>query len=416
MFSKSLKLHSPTEISSAEQPMGLLNQEALAAVFRKCGGKYVAVTHTWGSFSNLYDAMSPTNLTPVSDLSKLICMQKLHAMGMWIDIYDVNQQLEKIKNAQVQWMGEVYFHADAVVWITTTKDEQTLTLLEDLTLLKVLDEAHIHEWAEKESERILGWQPARKSTSADHVGAFEHWARAWTYQEVALAKELHAVSPYTGREWNIPALKSKLGTVRRVLSKASVVESDEIKHLRRLTNGARSDFDLISQARPHGPSKHHSIKLDRFRVHREMTSTRIAGFAKDILFTHLWIFGIPKSELDYAKNVTWNIRRFCAYLISRGQMTIAANQATPAGVRNACWIPPQILELRDLDAKHKAGDTSVLQSISQQPKFAPLPVKVLDDGKLQVTTRVKQLHGDVWIAYLNVKDSVVFLKKQCHIV
>ncbi|KAJ3015636.1 UNVERIFIED_CONTAM: hypothetical protein HDU68_012635 [Siphonaria sp. JEL0065] len=379
-----------------KQPSGFETQQHLSTLFPKCGSLYVAVTHKWGAFSNLYDE-SPASFghsTPICDLSKLVLMQQLIAQGnVWIDVYDVNQHDKSVLSAQVQVMGEVYYYADWVLWVTTAKDDQTLSLISDVDL------HDIPSWSAKESARILSWVPARNGDQPEQVGAFEHWTRAWTYQEIALAKEVRALSPYTGRDWSLKTVLKKVRQIWTKLGKQEkVTDTPELKKLRLLIKGCLNDLELVSQARLHD----HLSGMDNHRLHREIATSRTATRAKDVLFTHLWTLGIPKGLLDYTKSVEWNIRQFSALLISRGQIRTKR--------------PKSAMGLLDWDEAQAEGDTSVLRLVRLQPLSDPLPVQVLADGKLEVTTRVKQLHGDVWIAYLNKLESVVFLRQSNHIV
>ncbi|KAJ3061073.1 hypothetical protein HDU98_003016, partial [Podochytrium sp. JEL0797] len=402
---------------------GLKSQQYLASKFSKCGGSYVAVTHKWGAVSNLYDESpkSHKHSTPVSDLSKLRMLQQLVAAGdVWIDIYDNEQEDGSLKSAQVQLMGEVYFYADWVLWVTTARDDQTLCLLEEI------DGADIACWAKKESARILSWKPVRGSVTGgptDAIGAFEHWTRAWTYQEIVLANSVHAYSPYSDRDWSISRILRKVRDIWPKLGKADkLYESKEVKRLRLLIRASLNDLEIMSQARPdhahsHGTGKKaHRSQIQKHRLLREIQTPRVATRAIDILFSHLWTFGVPKGVLDYSRDVEWNVRQFSAYLICSGQMTIAANQIVPSGIQNACWVPLELLGLIELHKNKKEGSTAVLKMVKVERSREPLDFVVLEDGKLQVTTRVKQLHDDVWIAYLNERESVVFLKQKCHVV
>ncbi|KAJ3092466.1 hypothetical protein HK100_006932 [Physocladia obscura] len=399
----------PRSVATTQSWIMWKDQQYLASFFPKCATNYVAVSHKWGAISNLYDDSpnSPLHVTPVSDLSKLVLMQHLVANGnVWIDVYDIIQgkvsgEQRNVKSAQVELMGEVYFYADLVLWVTTARDDQTLALLEDA------DADNIQSWAQKESCRILSWSPPRDG------GAFEHWTRAWTYQEIALAKELHAVSPYTGRDWKMRLMLKKIRNIWTKVGKESRDhELEELKQLRRMIMGALNDLELVSQARSHN----HVSGMNNKRLIRELGTSRISTRAKDILFTHLWILGIPKGLLVYSESVEWNIRQFCAHLISRGQLTIGANNAAPVGVENACWIPPVLFKLLDDDANKREGDTSILKLVKLRPEDRIIPTRVLDDGRLELKTMVKQLHGDVWIAFLNGRESVVFLKSTSHTV
>jgi hypothetical protein len=386
---------------------GLESRQYLASYFTKCATNYVAVTHKWGAVSNLYDVSSPLRVSPICDLSKLVLMQQLVEHGtVWIDIYDIIQgkvygKEAEVRSAQVQLMGEVYFYADLVLWVTTARDDQTLALLDDVEVAgdnKIEKIEKVESWAQKESSRLFSWSPPRNG------GAFEHWTRAWTYQEIALAKDLHAVSPYTGRDWKCGRILRKVRTIWTIVGKESRQgESKEFEHLRLLIKGALSDLELISQGR----SRTVSV-MDNKRLGSELKNSRISTRAKDILFTHLWTLGIPKGQLDYSKSVEWNIRQFCAYLISRGQLTIGTNHTAP--IANGCWIPSYFFDLLDDDRKQREGDTSFLRRISVRPNGLIIPYKVLDDGRLELKTMVKQLHGEVWIAFLNKLESVVFLK------
>ncbi|KAJ3119136.1 Serine/threonine-protein kinase haspin [Physocladia obscura] len=85
---------------------GLKDQQYLASFFPKCSNNYVAVTHKW----DVYDIIQGT----VSDKQTVV------------------------KSAQVELMGEVYFYADLVIWVTTARDDQTLTLLEDADVDNIL--------------------------------------------------------------------------------------------------------------------------------------------------------------------------------------------------------------------------------------------------------------------------------------
>ncbi|KAJ3244378.1 hypothetical protein HDU77_009920 [Chytriomyces hyalinus] len=399
----------PNEVLDKVEVAGLMDQSYLASFFPKCAVPYVAVTHKWGAISNLYDdsPYSPLHVTPISDLSKLVLMQQLVANGnVWIDIYDIIQgkvsdEQAGVKSAQVELMGEVYYYADLVLWVTTARDDQTLALLDDV------DVDDIKSWAQSKSARILSWSPPREG------GTFEHWTRAWTYQEIALAKELHAVSPYTGRDWKIRSMLKKVRNIWTKIGKESRVhDSEEIKQLRLMIMGALNDFELVSQARSHN----YVSGMNNKRLIRELGTSRISTRAKDILFTHLWILGIPKGLLVYSESVEWNIRRFCAHLISRGQLTIGTNDNAPTGISNACWIPSVLFKLLDDDMNHREGDTYILKLVKLRPDEKCIPTRILDDGRLELTTMVKQLHGDVWIAFLNARESVVFLKSKSHTV
>ncbi|KAJ3194249.1 hypothetical protein HDU82_002522, partial [Entophlyctis luteolus] len=405
--------------------LNLVSRDEVGQIFSVCKRPYLAITHTWGAVSNLYDELSPIYVTRTRDLSKLILLQHLRSKrNAWIDVYDnvqsdsgksddLTAEQKKIQSAQINIMGEVYFYAEFVLWLTSASDDQTLTLLEEIPINKKTDNKQtlniLRGWAAANRKRILSWsQPENRG--------FEHWTRAWTYQEIANARELHAVSPYTNKTWDVARILEKCKLAMKGLhEKDDPNDSEEVKRLRSILRCCRSDLELVSQGR-------NVIKtgLDPFRISRELQGIRYASYARDVLFTHRMTLGIPNGLLDYSKPLEWNIRTFCAFLIANDQMPIASNPTSP--IPNACWILPEFFDLLQCDAQKAPASTSILKSIrapsrAQQVRLTRTleNVSVLENGMLQMTTYVKELYGDIWLAFINERQSVVFSRTKCHI-
>jgi hypothetical protein len=153
---------------------------------------YVALSYAWGLSSpvktviidglafevrqNLYDFLRVANAT----------QPQIEARFFWIDQICINQQNEREKGHQVQFMGEIFRRAHLVIAWVGKED--------------------------KDSEFTIKWMKRTDLVATDlsldqqeHLWAFfsrNYWSRVWIVQELILASEVVFMCGYTTFTWH----------------------------------------------------------------------------------------------------------------------------------------------------------------------------------------------------------------------
>jgi hypothetical protein len=153
---------------------------------------YTALSYAWGPSSPVKTVMIDGLAFKVrQNLYDFLCVAnaiqtKLEARFFWIDQICINQQDEREKGHQVQFMGEIFRRAHLVIaWVGTEDKDSEFTI----------------KWMKRTDLAATDLSPDQQ----EHLWAFfsrNYWSRVWIVQELILASEVVFVCGCTTFTWH----------------------------------------------------------------------------------------------------------------------------------------------------------------------------------------------------------------------
>ena len=202
------------------------------------GTKYTAVSYVWGDVQMLKLACGNCSATlsfPMASVSKL---GKLLALGhrgthdirrVWLDALSINQADHADIARQIAVMGNIYREAAFVSVLLPSEDLDAFGALEQLVSCSKMLYFERRDCFENNNEPLPKTGNGSKSTNEledmptselcrsylDSISSFRqvmlsstYWSRAWTFQEWAMAKDIHVEHEESRPETRIENAKS----------------------------------------------------------------------------------------------------------------------------------------------------------------------------------------------------------------
>ncbi|KAJ3093503.1 hypothetical protein HDU96_002240, partial [Phlyctochytrium bullatum] len=136
------------------------------------------VSHVWGPVFNAFDGQTTVL---VRSAKKLAVLKELATeKDAWIDIYDINQNDEKIKCAQVEVMGDVYYNSECTIMYLEQNDYKLYCDVIDAM------KEYLTNDNETNKSNLIAAEKAWKDG--------EYMSRVWTFQEQLLSRSTVAMN------------------------------------------------------------------------------------------------------------------------------------------------------------------------------------------------------------------------------
>ncbi|KAJ3126751.1 hypothetical protein HK100_010099 [Physocladia obscura] len=192
----------------------------------------VAISHNWGEVNLVEDPSNENNRgkTLICNLMKLKAIKQFimqSTQPVWLDLYAIDQNEHDDKCAQVQIMPDIYAQAESVCVFLSPEDYHTLMELVKIsdTLIELF--AKISEEGVRDDD--AGWKINDFGWSYDVINSMpqEYFTRAWTLQELFLAKKIQAVSYDDYGNLIVFNFEQAISTI----SKANTALHEDVKYL-----------------------------------------------------------------------------------------------------------------------------------------------------------------------------------------
>ncbi|KAI1452516.1 heterokaryon incompatibility protein-domain-containing protein [Annulohypoxylon moriforme] len=144
---------------------------------------YIALSYVWGAELPTFEIIVNDKITTIRENLYIFLLHCTHDSLLWIDALCIDQQDNRERSQQVQFMGNIYKRSQMVwTWLGPARDLKLRDSLIDL-----------RDNSSEYFDRVEGYRRSKRGPyvfdELDTLSQCDYWSRAWVVQEFLLAKQ-----------------------------------------------------------------------------------------------------------------------------------------------------------------------------------------------------------------------------------